>query len=36
MACCITSNLDFDKGGCVIQVEWTKALFDNDNYQLML
>ena len=26
MACHITSNLDFDKGGCVIQIEWTKAL----------
>ena len=24
-----TSNSDFDKGGCVIQVEWTKALCDN-------
>ena len=21
-----TSNLDFDKEGCVIQVKWTKAL----------
>ena len=24
-----TSNLDFDKGGCVIQVEWSKALCNN-------
>ena len=26
MACYITSDSDFDKGGCVIQIEWTKAL----------
>ena len=26
MAFHITSDLDFDKGGCVIQIEWTKAL----------
>ena len=26
IACHITSSLDFDKGGCVIQIEWTKAL----------
>ena len=24
-----TSNSDFDKEGCVIQVEWTKAVCDN-------
>ena len=29
MAWHITFRLDFDKGGCVIQVEWTKALCDN-------
>ena len=23
VACHVTSNLDFDKGSCVIQVEWT-------------
>ena len=26
MACCITSDSDFDQGGCVMQIEWTKAL----------
>ena len=26
MDCHATSNSDFDKGGCIIQVEWTKAL----------
>ena len=29
MACCITSSLDFDKRGCVIQIKWTKALCSN-------
>ena len=29
MAYYVTSNLDFDKGGYVIQVEWTKALCHN-------
>ena len=29
MAYCITSNLDFEKEGCVTQIEWTKALCDN-------
>ena len=29
MAYHVTSNWDFDKGGCVIQIEWTKALCDN-------
>ena len=29
VACHITSNLDFDKGGHVIQIQWTKALCDN-------
>ena len=23
------SNLDFDQEGCVIQIEWTKALYNN-------
>ena len=34
MACHITSNSNFDKGGCVIQIEWTKALCNI--YQPML
>ena len=34
MACHITSNLDFDKGVCVIHIEWTKDLWDI--YQSML
>ena len=34
VACHITSNLYFDKEGCVIQIEWTKAICDN--YQSML
>ena len=25
LACHITSSLDFNKGGCVIQIEWTKS-----------
>ena len=29
MGCCITSHLDFDKGGCVTQVEWINVLCDN-------
>ena len=29
VACCVTSDSDFDKGGCVIQIEWTKALCNN-------
>ena len=29
VAYCITSSSDFDKGGCVIQIEWTKALCDS-------
>ena len=29
MACCVTSNLDFDKEACVIQIEWTKPLCEN-------
>ena len=29
MACCITTNSDFDQGGCVMQIEWTKALCNN-------
>ena len=29
MAYCTTSISDFDKGGCVIQMEWTKAVCDN-------
>ena len=34
VACHITFSLDFDKGGCIIQIEWTKALYNN--YQPML
>ena len=34
VACHITSNLDFDQGRCVMQIEWTKALCNN--YQPML
>ena len=29
VVCCITSNSNFNKEGCVIQIEWTKALCDN-------
>ena len=29
MACHVTSNSDFDKGGLVIQINWTKALCNN-------
>ena len=28
MACCMISNSDFDKGGCVIQIEWTNQWFE--------
>ena len=34
VACCMTSNSDFNKGGCVIQIEWTKALCDNCQHML--
>ena len=34
MACHITSNLDIDQGGCVMEIEWTKALCNN--YQPIL
>ena len=29
VACNITSNSDFDQGGCIMQIEWTKALCNN-------
>ena len=29
VACHITSNSDFDQGGCVMQIEWTKAFCNN-------
>ena len=29
VACHITSDLDFDWGSCVIEIEWTKALYYN-------
>ena len=29
MSCHFTSNLDFDQGGCVMQIEWTKLMITN-------
>ena len=29
VVCHVTSNSDFDQGGCVMQIEWTKALCNN-------
>ena len=29
VACLVTSNLDFQQEGCVIQIEWSKALCNN-------
>ena len=29
VACHVTSNLDCDQGGSVIQIEWTKAFCNN-------
>ena len=34
MACHITSNSDFDQGGYIMQIEWTKALCNNSQPML--
>ena len=34
VACFVTSNSDFDQEGCVMQIEWTKALCNNDQPML--
>ena len=29
VACLVTSNLEFEQNGCVIEIEWTKDLCNN-------
>ena len=35
MACHVTSNLDFDQGGYVSQIEWTKVIIANPCSKLL-